>query len=95
MIAYSEGIVQTSESAERRQTATRVIANVTPLLEQLEAAERERVERLRLSTEAARADAGDEFEPVWNGAIGRAGKSLTEAQGMGSSLGASGFVLRT
>lgn len=31
-------------------------------------------------------DESAEFETVWNGAIGRAGKSLTTMQGAGSSL---------
>jgi len=56
-----------------------------PAARPTEAEEAERLRRVR-----DRRDEAEEFEPVWNGTMGREGKSLTDAEGIGSSLGTGG-----
>lgn len=82
MLAYNERILQTSDSAQRRERAERMIANVRPELVRLE---REEASRLQRITAAApppstfdgalqqmrdrRRDEPD-YETVWSGGAG-------------------------
>lgn len=102
MVAYNERILQASDSPQRRHRADRMLANLRPELERLEREETERVRRIETVTPPASTfdgtlqrwrEAGrealereDELEVYWDGARGRAGHSLTEGRGLGSSL---------
>lgn len=84
MIAYNERILATSQSAQRRDRAERMLNNVRPLLAQLERDEAERVRRIEAAAPPASSFEGQlqrrvrdvhrdedlEFETVWNGGEG-------------------------
>lgn len=78
MIAYNERILATSQSPQRLDRATRMLANVRQHLERLEREERERVARISASTPPASTIDGqiqrrvrdrerDDYEVVWSG----------------------------
>jgi hypothetical protein len=89
LVAYNERIVETSGSRQRRMRAARMLVNVRPHLERLEAEEAARVARIAKSMPPAGSfdgvlqrfrEAGAEardLEVVWDGTKGRAGASLT------------------
>ena len=78
LVAYNERIITTSQSAQRRERAAAMLANVRPHLERLEQEERDRVARLMSATPPASTLEGqiqrrvrdrqeDEYEVVWSG----------------------------
>lgn len=88
MLAYNERILATSQSAQRRHRAERMIANVRPVLEQLEQDEASRLARISAAAPPASTFEGqvqrrvrdrddEEFETVWDGTRGKLGASLT------------------
>lgn len=99
MVAYNERILATSVSGQRRHRSERMLANVRPYLDRLERDEAERLRRIAAAAPPASSfegrvqawrderQADPELEVAWDGTMGRAGKSLTDGQGLGSSLG--------
>jgi hypothetical protein len=78
MVAYNERILATSQSQQRRDRATAMLANVRPHLERLEREEQARVSRVEASTPPASTLDGqiqrrvrdredDQYEVVWSG----------------------------
>jgi hypothetical protein len=77
LVAYNERILHTSESAQRRDRAERMLANVRPYVAEFEAKA-----PAAAPTPPARTD--DAFDVVWDG---NAGSLTPDAEGLGSSLG--------
>lgn len=79
LIAYNERILATSTSAQRRDRAERMLANVRPVLERLERDEAERLARIERAAPPASSfegrlqrwrDGDDELEVAWSGGEG-------------------------
>lgn len=94
MVEYNERILATSVSPQRRHRAERMLANVLPLLAELERAAADRLRQREVSAlvstfasqlPPARPPQAEELETVWDGTRSRHGQSLS-GEGMGSSL---------
>lgn len=82
LVAYNERIIATSGSAQRRERAERMLANVSPHLARLEADEAARLHKIATSTPPARSFDGqlqrwrdakaddDDMDVVWSGGEG-------------------------
>lgn len=94
MIDYHERIVATSTSIDRQLRSTRALER----LQQEQTEEADRLARIETASPPASTIEGQlqrwrdakaddvEFEPFWNGAIGRGGKSLTSSDAHGTTL---------
>lgn len=77
MVAYNERIIETSQSPQRVERATRMLVNLQPHLDRLESEERARLARLNAATPPASTidgqiqrrvrDREDDYEVVWSG----------------------------
>lgn len=88
MVAYNESILATTASGQRRLRAAAMLVNLRPHVERLKAEEAARCRRIESSTPPASTIDGQlqrmrdakrdepEFETVWDGAMGKQGKSI-------------------
>jgi hypothetical protein len=78
MVAYNEWVLETSRSAQRRDRAQRMLANLQPSVARLEREELERLAKIEAAALPASSFEGrvqqwrdtkddDEFEVVWSG----------------------------